>query len=380
MSGPLTGIKVVELAGLGPAPYACMLLADAGAQVIRLERSDPDASTWDGPWWDLLNRSRPSVAIDLKKPSAVALVLDLVEDADVLIEGFRPGVAERLGIGPKECSARNDRLVYGRMTGWGQQGPLANTAGHDINYISLSGALWPIGRADEPPVPPLNLVGDFGGGSLMLVFGVLAALLERNQSGKGQVVDAAMIDGSASLLTMMFAFHQLGAWKQSRGVNTLDTGAHFYEVYETADGGYFSVGPLEEKFYTALLEGLGLKDAELPDQLDESKWPEMKELFASIFLTKTRDEWSEIFNGTDACAAPVLSPFEAYLHPHLGARETYIEVDGVIQPGPAPRFSRTPSKVSKSASKPGADTDDALRLWGIDDKRLKLLHSEAAIS
>jgi alpha-methylacyl-CoA racemase len=378
MSGPLEGVRVIELAGIGPSPYTCMLLADAGADVLRLERA-PAGDPSPGPHWDILNRSRRSVAVDLKHPEAAALVLDLVERADALVEGFRPGVAERLGLGPDQCLARNPRLVYGRMTGWGQEGPMAATAGHDIDYIALSGALWAIGRAGERPVPPLNLVGDFGGGGMLLAFGLVAALLEAARSGQGQVVDAAMVDGAASLMTMTFAFRQLGWWKEERGVNILDTGAHFYEVYETADGGYMAVGGIEAKFYAALLEGLGLADADLPDQNDRDRWPEMKERFADIFRTKTRDEWSEIFAGTDACVAPVLSPFEAHLHPHNQHRQTFVEVAGVVQPGPAPRFSRTPSAVSRPPSPPGGDTDEGLAAWGIDPEAIARLRKDGAI-
>jgi alpha-methylacyl-CoA racemase len=381
MSGPLAGTKVIELAGIGPSPYACMLLADAGADVIRLERAPAGgAPKPDGPYWDLLNRSRPSVGIDLKQPSAVALVLDLVTQADVLIEGFRPGVAERLGVGPEQCWERNQKLVYGRMTGWGQDGPMAETAGHDIDYIAISGALWPLGRKEERPAPPLNLVGDFGGGGMLLAFGVLAALVEAGRSGRGQVVDAAMTDGSASLMTMIYAFRQFGWWTEERGTNILDTGAHFYEVYETADGKYFAVGAMEAKFYADLLKGMGLEGEDLPHQMDRERWPELKVRFAEIFRTKTRDEWAAIFDGTDACAAPVLSPWEAHTHPHNAARGTFVEVDGVIQPGPAPRFSRTPSAVTRPPSPPGADTDEGLAAWGLDDGAIAKLRESGAIS
>lgn len=379
MSGPLTGVKVIELAGIGPAPYTCMVLADAGADVIRLERAGSTGGTREGPYWDLLNRSRPSVGIDLKHPDSVALVLDLVEQADVLIEGFRPGVAERLGVGPEHCWERNPRLVYGRMTGFGQEGPMADQAGHDIDYIAISGALWPLGRRDEPPVPPLNLVGDFGGGGMLLAFGVLAALIEASRSGRGQVVDAAMVDGSASLMTMIFAFRQLGLWKDGRGINILDTGAPFYEVYETADGKYFAVGALEARFYAELIDRLGLSGEALPDQMDRERWPEMKLRFAEIFRSKTRDEWTAIFEGSDACGAPVLSPFEAHEHPHNRSRQTFVEVDGLVQPGPAPRFSRTPANVSRPPSPPGADTDDALKAWGVADATLAKLREAGAI-
>jgi alpha-methylacyl-CoA racemase len=383
--GPLSGIKIIELAGIGPAPYTCMMLADAGAQVIRLERAAPGAvergAEAPAGYWDLLNRSRPSVGVDLKNPDAVELVLDLVESADGLIEGFRPGVAERLGIGPEECLARNKALVYGRMTGWGQHGPMADTAGHDIDYIAISGALWPLGRADSAPVPPLNLVGDFGGGGMLLAFGMVAALLESVRSGEGQVVDAAMVDGSASLMTMIYAFHTFGIWGDARGSNMLDTGAPFYEVYETSDGKYFACGGIEAKFYAELLAGLGLAgDDSLPEQMDREHWPAMKERFAAAFRTKTRDEWAAIFDGTDACAEPVLSPWEAHEHPHNVARSTFVEVDGVVQPAPAPRFSRTPSAVSRPPSPPGADTVSGLVEWGVDEGTIAKLRESGALS
>jgi alpha-methylacyl-CoA racemase len=380
MSGPLEGIKIVELAGIGPAPYACMLLADAGADVLRVDRPvRGSADHQTGPYWDLLNRSRRSVAVDLKRPEGVALVLELISGADGLIEGFRPGVAERLGLGPDVCMERNRRLVYGRMTGWGQEGPLAQSAGHDIDYIALAGALWPIGRAGEAPVPPLNLVGDFGGGGMMLAFGVVAALIAAGRSGEGQVVDAAMVDGAASLMTMTFAFRELGLWTDGRGCNTLDSGAHFYEVYETADGKWFAVGAIEPQFYDTLLKLIGLDAADLPAENDRSTWPEMKDRFAAIFKQKTRDEWAEVFEGTDGCGAPVLSPWEAHEHPHNRARGTFVEVDGIIQPGPAPRFGRTPAAVSRPPSRPGADTEEALSDWGVDADRIAGLRELGAI-
>jgi len=380
MSGPLHGLRVVELAGIGPGPYTCMLLADAGADVLRVDRaSGRPVSPPSGGHWDLLNRSRPSVAVDLKHPKGLALVLDLVERADALVEGWRPGVAERLGLGPDECWARNRRLVYGRMTGWGQSGPLSATAGHDIDYIALSGALWSVGRTGDRPVPPLNLVGDFGGGGLLLAFGIVAAVYEAQRSGQGQVVDAAMVDGAASLMTMTHAFHQLGMWLEQRGVNILDTGSHFYEVYETSDGKYFAVGAIEPQFYAELLRVLGLEGEELPAQQDRSQWPAMKERFAAVFATATRDEWAERFAGTDACGAPVLSPWEAHLHPHNAARGTFVDVGGVVQPGPAPRFSRTPGEVRRPPPVPGQDTDEALGAWGIDPQRIKELHEAGAV-
>jgi alpha-methylacyl-CoA racemase len=380
MTGPLAGIRVVELAGIGPGPYTAMLLADAGADVLRVDRVAPDRPPPPpGPHWDLLNRSRPSVAVNLKDPEGVALVLDLVAGADALVEGWRPGVAERLGIGPDDCAARNPRLVYGRMTGWGQDGPLASTAGHDINYIAVAGVLWAIGRAGDRPVPPLNLVGDFGGGGMLLAFGVVAAILEAQRSGRGQVVDAAMVDGAASLMTMTFAFRQGGMWSDDRGVNMLDTGAPFYEVYETSDGKWFAVGAIERQFYAELIRIMGLDPDDLPGQMDREQWPDMKKRFADVFRTRTRQEWTDAFAGTDGCGAPVLSPWEAHDHPHNRHRQTFVEVDGVIQPGPAPRFSRTPGSVQRPASVAGADTDEALAAWGVDDARIASLRQAGAI-
>jgi len=379
MPGPLEGIKIVELAGIGPSPYACMLIADAGAEVIRLERAAPGASP-DDPWYDLLVRSRPSVGVDLKHPEGRQLALELIAQADGVIEGFRPGVAERLGLGPEDCFAVNERLVYGRMTGWGQDGPLGPRAGHDLNYISIAGALWPIGRAGEKPVPPLNLVGDFGGGGMLLAFGMCAALLEASRSGRGQVVDAAMTDGASSLMTMIFGFMSAGLWELERGANLLDTGAPFYEVYETADGGYMAVGAIEAKFYAQLLEGLEIDPATLPKQMDRSQWPAMKERFAARFKQKSRAEWTAIFDGTDACTTPVLDPLEAVVHPHNVARSTYVEVGGVPQPAPAPRFSRTPSSIRSQAAPPGAHTDAGLRAWGIDAGRISALREQGAVS
>jgi alpha-methylacyl-CoA racemase len=388
-TGPLSGIKIIELAGIGPAPFTCMMLADAGAQVLRLERAMPGAvergdearAAGSGPHWDLLNRSRPSVGIDLKNPDAIELVLGLVEQSDGFVEGFRPGVAERLGIGPDACFARNKKLVYGRMTGWGQDGPMANMAGHDIDYIAIGGALWSMGRAGEPPVPPLNMVGDFGGGGMLLAFGMVAALFESARSGQGQVVDAAMVDGAATLMTMIHAFRAGGIWNDGRASNMLDTGAPFYEVYETSDGKWMAVGGIEAQFYAALLEGLGLADdATMPGQNARDEWPAMKERFAALFKTKTRDEWTAIFDGTDACVVPVLSPWEAHLHPHNEARSTFIEVEGRVQPAPSPRFSRTPSAVSKAPSLPGADTVSGLVEWGVSEDAVAKLRQSGALS
>jgi alpha-methylacyl-CoA racemase len=380
VAGPLSGTKIIELAGIGPSPYACMLLADAGADILRFERAGGGPAPEGLPNWDLLNRSRRSVGTDLKNPEAVAMLLELVADADVVIEGFRPGVAERLGVGPDECLAANPGIVYGRMTGWGQYGSLADRAGHDINYISISGALWPMGRSGDIPVPPLNLVGDFGGGGMMLAFGVTAALLSARTTGVGQVVDAAMTDGSASLMTMVHAFKFAGLWEEERGANMLDTGAHFYEVYETSDGRYMATGAIERKFYAELLRGLGLEGEDLPDQMDRGSWAPMKERFAAIFKTKTRDEWTAIFEHVDACTTPVLSPFEAPDYAHNRDRATFVEVDGVVQPAPAPRFSATPSEISSPPSYPGADTDTALAAWGLDADRITSLRGSGAIS
>ncbi|HXW33898.1 MAG TPA: CaiB/BaiF CoA-transferase family protein [Acidimicrobiales bacterium] len=380
MSGPLGGIKVVELAGIGPGPYACMLLADAGADVLRIDRvtgvrPDPNAPAH----WDLLNRSRRSVAVDLKQPEGVALVLDLISEADALIEGWRPGVAERLGLGPETCWERNPRLVYGRMTGWGQSGPLSDRAGHDIDYIAIGGALWPIGRKGDRPVPPLNLVGDFGGGGMLMAFGVCAALLEARTSGRGQVVDASMTEGAASLMTMTYAFNQIGFWSENRGSNVLDTGAPYYEVYETSDGKWFAVGAIEAQFYAELLRVLELDLEELPPQNDREHWPAMKQRFAAIFATRTRDEWTKRFEGTDACGAPVLSPLEAHCHPHNEERGSFVEVAGIVQPGPVPKFSRTPAEVRCPPPVSGRDTDEALADWGVSVGRISALREKRAI-
>jgi alpha-methylacyl-CoA racemase len=352
-----------------------MLLADLGADVLRIDRGDPDAS--DAPTHDLLVRSRPSVAIDLKSDAGRELVLELTDQADVLVEGYRPGVTERLGLGPDVVRGRNPRLVYARMTGWGQEGPLSLRAGHDINYISISGALWAIGREGERPVPPLNLVGDFGGGSLYLVFGVLAAVLSARETGQGQVVDVAMVDGAASLLASTHAFLNMDFWTEERGVNILDSGAHFYEVYETSDHRYVAVGAIEEKFYDLLLIGLGLKDEELPDQNDRSQWPAMKERFAAIFATKSRDEWTSIFADTDACVTPVLTPREAAHHPYNTERNVF-STNGDLQPQPMPRFSSTPGAIGTAPGLPGSGTRAGLTSWGIDEDRLAALRRAGA--
>ncbi len=375
MAGPLHGVKIIELAGLGPGPFAAMLLADLGADVLRLERGNPDASA--EPHWDLLTRSRPSVALDLKNPAGRDLVLTLCESADALIEGFRPGVAERLGVGPHDVAERNSRLVYGRMTGWGQDGPMAPRAGHDINYIAHSGALWSIGRRGEAPLPPLNLVGDFGGGGMLLAFGVLAAIIEARTSGHGQVVDAAMVDGAATLMAMTQSFLNMGLWHEERGTNMLDTGAPFYEVYETSDHGYMAVGAIERQFYDELLKGLEIDPSTLPNQMDRAQWPAMKEIFARCFAQRTRAEWTKIFIGVDACVTPVLSPSEARVDAHNVARTTFLSVP-VDQPAPSPRFSRTPASHPTPAMTPGSGTRDGLRAWGVSDEEIERLKAAGA--
>jgi alpha-methylacyl-CoA racemase len=378
--GTLSGYKIVEFAGIGPAPMCAMLLADMGADVLRLDRAE-DAALGVAleTKYSLLSRGRKSVAIDLKKPEGVAAAMKLIEKADALLEGFRPQVMERLGLGPDECLKRNPRLIYGRMTGWGQEGPLAHAAGHDINYIALSGVLASIGRRGEAPVPPLNLVGDFGGGGLYLALGVVAGLLEAQKSGKGQVVDSAMVDGAASLLTAIYGMHASGMWSEKRGENILDTGAHFYDVYETKDGEYVSIGSIEAKFYAELLKRSGLEGQEMPRQMDRKAWPDLKEKFAALFKAKTRDEWCKIMEGSDICFAPVLSMAEAPNHPHNQQRGTFVEVEGVVQPGPAPRFSRTPSKIQRPPAKPGEHTEEALREWGFSAAEMDKLRGSGAI-
>jgi alpha-methylacyl-CoA racemase len=380
MSGPLEGIRIVELAGLGPAPFAGMMLADAGADIIRIDRSD--RATYpprQEPHVDLLNRGRRSVAVDLKAPDGVALVLRLLERADGLMEGFRPGVAERLGLGPDVCLARNPKLVYGRMTGWGQEGPLAQAAGHDIDYIALAGALEPLGRAGDRPLPPLNLVGDFGGGGMLLAYGMLAAILSAGRTGAGQVVDAAMVDGAASLMTMTYTLRAAGIWNDERGTNLLDTGAHFYEVYETADGGFVGVGAIEPQFYAELIRLMGLDGEELPGQMDREAWPRMKERFAQVFASRTRAQWEAVFAGSDACAAPVLSPAEAPDHPHNRFRHTFTEVAGVVQPSPSPRFEGTPGSIRRPPPNPGQHGDEALADWGVAEQEIGALRASGAI-
>jgi alpha-methylacyl-CoA racemase len=361
-SGPLRGIKVVEIAGIGPSPHACMILADLGADVIRVER--PGGQLLTGGPHDLLNRGRPSVALNLKEPDAIATVLDLVAEADVLIEGMRPGTTERLGLGPEECLARNPRLVYGRMTGWGQTGPLATSAGHDMNYIAITGALFGMGQDKQRPHFPANLVGDFGGGSTYLVIGVLAALLEARISGEGQVVDAAIVDGTANLNAMGSGYLASGNMREERAANLLDGGMPFYDLYETSDGRHMSVGPLEPQFYEEFVKRLGIEAA--PDRYDFDRLDELRRLITEAFAARTQSEWTEVFEGTDACVAPVLRLSEAMEHPHMTAREVFVEHEGVRQPAPAPRFSRTTASLSSPPPpKAGADTREALAAWGI---------------
>ena len=363
--GPLRGVKVVEIAGIGPSPHACMLLADLGADVVRVER--PGGQWLTGGPTDLLNRGRPSVALDLKDPEAIATVLELVEGADVLVEGMRPGTTERLGLGPEDCHARNPRLVYARMTGWGQTGPLARTAGHDMNYIALTGALFGAGQDKARPHFPANLLGDFGGGSTYLVIGILAALLEARLSGEGQVVDAAIVDGTAHLNTMTSGFLAGGSYHEERAANLLDGGMPFYDLYATSDGRHVSVGPLEPQFYDAFLALLGLTDT-APDRFDPARAEELRRLLTETFATRTLAEWTEVFEGTDACVAPVLTLTEAAEHPHMAAREVFVDHAGAVQPAPAPRFSRTPGALSSPPpDKAGAQTREALTAWGVAD-------------
>jgi alpha-methylacyl-CoA racemase len=377
--GPLAGVKVIEIAGIGPGPFCAMMLSDMGAEVLRVDRTEASGlGVKTDPSKDLLNRGRRSVALNLKDPAGVAAALKLVDRADALIEGFRPGVAERLGIGPEDCHARNPKLVYGRMTGWGQAGPLAHAAGHDINYIALSGALHAIGPEGGKPSVPLNLVGDFGGGGMYLAFGIVCALLEARQSGQGQVVDAAMTDGAASLMTMFYGMKAAGLWQDRRGGNLLDGAAPFYDVYETADGRHVAIGSIEPKFYAELLERSGLADAELPHQMDFSRWPETKQRIADAIKTRTRDDWCAEMEGSDVCFAPVLSLDEAPAHPHNAARQTFVAVDGVVQPAPAPRFSRTETAIQAPPAAPGQNTDEALSDWGFSAADIAALKDTGA--
>ncbi|MEM1333878.1 MAG: CaiB/BaiF CoA-transferase family protein [Actinomycetota bacterium] len=382
MAGPLTGRRIIEIAGIGPGPFAAMLLADLGAEVVRVDRAGAvRGPAPDAPHPDVLLRGRRNVAIDLKHPDGAAALLDLVEQADALIEGFRPGVMERLGVGPDECLARNPRLVFGRMTGWGQEGPYAQAAGHDINYISLAGALAHFGRRDGPPTPPLNMVGDFGGGGMFLALGVVAAMLEATASGEGQVVDAAMIDGSAVLMTMFWSFRSMGLFDEDRrGTNLLDTGAHFYDVYECGDGQYVSIGSIEPQFYAELLRLTGLTDdPDFARQMDTASWVDLKERLSELFRTRTRDEWCALMEHTDVCFAPVLTMGEAAEHPHNVARELVVERGGVQQPAPAPRFSRTAAELDRLPAHPGQHTSEVFADWGVDAARVASLAECGAI-
>tara|TARA_R110000824_G_scaffold155226_1_gene327516 strand:- start:63588 stop:64718 length:1131 start_codon:yes stop_codon:yes gene_type:complete len=374
-SGPLSGVKVLEFAGIGPGPFCGMLLADMGAEVIRIDRKGGRG----GSKFDISSRGKKSIALDLKKPEAIETCLKLIEGADILQEGFRPGVMERLGLGPDVALARNPKLVYGRMTGWGQTGMLAQAAGHDINYISITGALHAIGRPGEKPVPPLNLVGDFGGGALYLAMGMLAALVEAQKSGKGQVVDTAMTDGAASLMTMFYGFTASGMWKEPHGTNMLDGGAHFYDTYETKDGKWISIGSIEPQFYAILREKAGLSEDIWDQQMDGSKWPEMKTKIEAVFKTKTRDDWCAIMENTDICFAPVLSITEAKDHQHNKDRQTIVEIDGVAQPNIAPRFSRTVSKINGPIPNVGEQNEDVLKSFGFSATDIDGLKKAEAI-
>jgi alpha-methylacyl-CoA racemase len=377
--GPLHGVRIVEIAGIGPGPFAATLLSDMGADVVRVERVEvveratrPSGFTFDA-------RGRRAIAVDLKNPDGVEAVLRLVEQADALIEGFRPGVTERLGLGPEECLARNPRLVYGRMTGWGQTGPLAHAAGHDINYISLAGALAHFGRVGAPPTPPLNMMGDYGGGGMFLAFGVVCALLEARGSGQGQVIDAAMVDGAAYLMGAMWGMRGMGLFSEERGTNLLDTGSPFYDVYETADGHWVSIGSIEPQFYAQLLELTGVRHDDLPAQMDRAGWPALRERLTEVFARKTRAEWTELLEGTDVCFAPVLPMSEVSSHPHLVARRSIVEHDGMEQPVPAPRFSRTEAEIQGPAPLPGEHTDAVLASYGFTDDEIAKLAASGAV-
>ena len=375
--GPLKGIKIIEMAGIGPGPFCGMVLADLGAEVIRVDRGSAKGT---GSRQEASNRGKKSIAVDLKSKDGVEVVLKLVKDADAIFEGFRPGVMERLGLGPEKCMELNESLVYGRMTGWGQDGPLSNAAGHDINYISLSGALAAIGRPGSPPVPPLNLIGDFGGGGMLLALGLVSALLEAKQSGKGQVVDAAMTDGSALLMTMIYTMQSSGFWKDSMGSNMLDGGAHFYDTYECSDGKFISLGSIEPQFYKLLCDLAGFDGNLSSDQMSRDSWPEKKKAVKDIILTKTREEWCQIMEGTDVCFAPVLNMEEAPNHPHNKARQTFIELEGATQPAPAPRFSRTNPEVQSSPSLVGEHTDEILQSLNLGADEIEKLKTSGSVA
>ena len=375
--GPLKGLKIIEMAGIGPGPFCGMVLADLGAEIIRVDRA---SAIGTGSKKEPSNRGKKSIAVDLKAKEGVEVVLKLVETADAIFEGFRPGVMERLGLGPDVCLARNERIVFGRMTGWGQKGPLANAAGHDINYISLSGALAAIGRPGSPPVPPLNLIGDFGGGGMLLALGLVAALLETKGSKKGQVVDAAMTDGSALLMTMIYSMQSSGIWKTTMGSNLLDGGSHFYDTYECKDGKFISIGSIEPQFYGLLCQIAQLDEKVFAKQMSRDLWPEQKEEIKKIFLKKTRDEWCELMEGTDVCFAPVLDMSEAPQHPHNKERKTFIDLEGVTQPAPAPRFSRTEPEVVSSPSIVGEHTNEVLSSIGLSEEDISTLKTSGAVA
>jgi alpha-methylacyl-CoA racemase len=379
--GPLAGYRIVEMAGIGPAPFAAMLLADMGAEVIRVDRREAADLGLPGRdvRFDVLHRGRRSIAVDVKADAGREVVKRLAAEADAIVEGFRPGVMERLGLGPDALLGLNPRLVFGRMTGFGQDGPLASAAGHDIDYIALAGVLHAIGRKDEAPVPPLNLVGDFGGGGMFLAFGTVCALLEAQRSGKGQVVDAAMVDGSATLMALMFGLYAQGSWKDERGVNVLDSGAPWYDTYRTRDGKWLAVGAIERRFYEAFVQRLGLNMNELPGQHDRSGWPELRRRFAEVIAGKTRGEWEHIFEGSDACVAPVLSLAEVARHPHNAARGTFAERDGVLQPAPAPRFSRTAVEMGTPPRSVGADTEAVLADFGFSKAEIGQLKDAGVV-
>ncbi|MFT4634105.1 MAG: alpha-methylacyl-CoA racemase [Candidatus Pseudothioglobus sp.] len=374
--GPLAGFKIIELAGIGPGPFCGMMLSDMGAEVIRVDRPGKNARRNI----DVLTRGRKSIAADLKTPAGRDVVLKLCESADALFEGFRPGVTERLGLGPLDCQAVNPKLVYGRMTGWGQDGPMASAAGHDINYIALSGALHAIGNKGGKPVPPLNLVGDFGGGGMFLAFGMVCAMLEAQKSGTGQIVDTSMVEGASTLMAMFFSMRAAGVWKDDRASNMLDGGAHFYDTYETQDGRYISLGSIEPQFYALLIEKAGLNADEFTPQMDVSRWPQYKDKLAEVFKQKTRDQWTEIMEGTDVCFAPVLSLGEVQDHPHNKARESFVELDGVVQPSPAPRFSRTVPRLTGSSRLAGEDSREVLAAAGYTAAEIESLIEAGAIS
>ena len=375
--GPLKGLKIIEMAGIGPGPFCGMVLADLGAEIIRVDRA---SAIGTGSKKEPSNRGKKSIAVDLKAKEGVEVVLKLIETADAIFEGFRPGVMERLGIGPEVCMARNDRIVFGRMTGWGQEGPLANAAGHDINYISLSGALAAIGRPGSPPVPPLNLIGDFGGGGMLLALGLVAALLESKESKQGQVVDAAMTDGSALLMTMIYSMQSSGMWKTTMGSNLLDGGSHFYDTYECKDGKFISIGSIEPQFYALLCQIAELDEKVFSKQMSRDLWPEQKEEIKKVFLKKTRDEWCELMEGTDVCFAPVLDMSEAPQHPHNKERKTFIDLEGVTQPAPAPRFSRTEPEVVSSPSIVGEHTNEVLSSIGLSEEDISTLKTSGAVA